>query len=90
MTIATEELTECRSPYCHESPVTGRRFCTYHIGIFERVKESERDRRDAVRGTIKRKGARPTCCRPGCFEPRVAAEPFCDVCQAAGFEPDYD
>lgn len=90
MSIQMEELKECRSPNCTDPPKEGRRFCEPHCEIFDSIKASERARSDKIRSTIRRPNAQPTCCAPGCREPRLSAERYCPACTAQGWlEEDY-
>ncbi len=88
--IATELLMKCRSPYCDEPPAIGRRFCSYHAEVLDRVKDSIEGRSAEVRNRIGRKSARPTCCRSGCWEPRMSYERYCAACRAEGWNEEDD
>lgn len=78
----------CRSPGCEETPAKESRFCEEHVEIFARVRQAMSGETEAFRKTIKKKGARPTCCNPACREPRVRADRYCDTCQAEGWDED--
>ena len=64
--------------------VPGRRFCSDHAAELDRMREELKDAAAARigRGRPKRSS---TCCRPGCYEPRVPPAAYCDACSAAGY-----
>jgi hypothetical protein len=65
----------------------GSRFCKEHAEQLRRIrKELKQEASQRIgRGKPKR-GA--TCCRPGCFQPRVPPSAYCDECAAAGYVED--
>src|SRR6202012_922053 len=75
----------CRSgSHCQEPTLPGRRFCADHAAELDRMREELKDAAAARigRGRPKRSS---TCCRPGCYEPRVPPAAYCDTCAAAGY-----
>jgi len=64
--------------------MSGRRFCPDHAAELDRMREELKDAAAARigRGRPKRSS---TCCRPGCYEPRVPPAAYCDACTAAGY-----
>ncbi len=75
----------CKSgSHCTEPAVKGRRFCEQHQAELDRMREELKDAAAAriCRGRPKRSS---TCCRPGCYEPRVPPAAYCDTCSAAGY-----
>src|SRR5205823_4739312 len=75
----------CRSgSHCQASALPGRRFCAEHAAELDRMREELKDAAAARigRGRPKRSS---TCCRPGCYEPRVPPAAYCDACAAAGY-----
>ena len=75
----------CRSgSHCQQPAVSGRRFCADHAAELDRMREELKDAAAARigRGRPKRSS---TCCRPGCYEPRVPPAAYCDACAAAGY-----
>ena len=75
----------CRSgSHCQQPAVQGRRFCADHAAELDRMREELKDAAAARigRGRPKRSS---TCCRPGCYEPRVPPAAYCDTCSAAGY-----
>ena len=75
----------CRSgSHCQQPAVKGRRFCADHAAELDRMREELKDAAAARigRGRPKRSS---TCCRPGCYEPRVPPAAYCDTCAAAGY-----
>ncbi len=75
----------CRSgSHCQEPALKGRRFCADHAAELDRMREELKDAAAARigRGRPKRSS---TCCRPGCYEPRVPPAAYCDTCAAAGY-----
>jgi len=88
MVVVSHPVT-CRSPYCDDPPAKGRKFCSYHSEIFDRVRESEEKRCKSVRDQIGRRG-KSTCCRPGCHEPRVPPAHFCAQCRDEGWSEEEE
>ncbi len=75
----------CRSgSHCQHPAEKGRRFCAEHAAELDRMREELKDAAAARigRGRPKRSS---TCCRPGCYEPRVPPAAYCDTCAAAGY-----
>jgi hypothetical protein len=75
----------CRSgSHCQHPAEKGRRFCAEHAAELDRMREELKDAAAARigRGRPKRSS---TCCRPGCYEPRVPPAAYCDTCVAAGY-----
>jgi hypothetical protein len=75
----------CRSgSHCQQPAIKGRRFCAEHAAELDRMREELKDAAAARigRGRPKRSS---TCCRPGCYEPRVPPAAYCDTCAAAGY-----
>jgi hypothetical protein len=75
----------CRSgSHCQQPALKGRRFCAEHAAELDRMREELKDAAAARigRGRPKRSS---TCCRPGCYEPRVPPAAYCDACAAAGY-----
>ncbi|MGI8715073.1 MAG: PQQ-binding-like beta-propeller repeat protein [Solirubrobacteraceae bacterium] len=75
----------CRSgSHCQQAAEKGRRFCAEHAAELDRMREELKDAAAARigRGRPKRSS---TCCRPGCYEPRVPPAAYCDTCAAAGY-----
>jgi|GEM_PF-2580919 len=75
----------CRSgSHCQQPALPGRRFCAEHAAELDRMREELKDAAAARigRGRPKRSS---TCCRPGCYEPRVPPAAYCDACTAAGY-----
>ena len=75
----------CRSgSHCQQPAIKGRRFCEDHAAELDRMREELKDAAAARigRGRPKRSS---TCCRPGCYEPRVPPAAYCDACAAAGY-----
>ena len=75
----------CRSgSHCQQPAEKGRRFCADHAAELDRMREELKDAAAARigRGRPKRSS---TCCRPGCYEPRVPPAAYCDTCSAAGY-----
>ena len=75
----------CRSgSHCQQPAEKGRRFCAEHAAELDRMREELKDAAAARigRGRPKRSS---TCCRPGCYEPRVPPAAYCDTCAAAGY-----
>lgn len=79
------KVRSCRSPGCEEDAEEGSRFCSEHAAFFAKVKDDLASEAQAFRSRIKRKGMRSTCCRPGCTEPRLQKERYCDTCYDAGW-----
>src|SRR6476661_6871072 len=78
----------CRSgDRCSRPAMPGSRFCKEHAEQLRRIrKELKQEASQRIgRGKPKR-GA--TCCRPGCFQPRVPPSAYCDECAAAGYVED--
>ena len=70
----------CRSgSHCQHPAEKGRRFCAEHAAELDRMREELKDAAAARigRGRPKRSS---TCCRPGCYEPRVPPAAYCDTC----------
>jgi hypothetical protein len=78
----------CRSKGCEDNAKEGSRFCGFHEDLLARVRAEMNGESEAFRKTIKKKGSRSTCCRPGCFEPRLRVERYCPTCQADGWDED--
>jgi hypothetical protein len=74
-----------------DKPEIVRKWCTEHGDALERVREALANDANAFRSRIGQKGKRSTCCRPGCFKPRLRTERYCPDCQDDGWrEEDYD
>jgi hypothetical protein len=79
------DVMRCRSgSHCDHPAEKGRRFCAEHAAELDRMREELKDAAAARigRGRPKRSS---TCCRPGCYEPRVPPAAYCDTCAAAGY-----
>jgi hypothetical protein len=83
------ERTVCATPGCEE-PVAVRHFCDEHAAVLAGVRAAMAAEDRQFRTTIKRPHARPTCCAPGCLNPRLAAEAYCDACTDAGWIEEDD
>ena len=80
-----EGSMRCRSgSHCQQPAEKGRRFCAEHAAELDRMRDELKDAAAARigRGRPKRSS---TCCRPGCYEPRVPPAAYCDTCSAAGY-----
>lgn len=68
---------------CDLEAEEGSSFCSAHRKFFARMREDIAQEVKRKRPGSIRQG-RPkqsTCCRVGCYNPRVPPEPFCDECK---------
>lgn len=83
--VLAHKVKTCRSPGCDDAPVEESRFCGFHKEVLARIKSELSGEAKDFRKTIKKKGQRSTCCRPGCNEPRISTDRYCDQCYADGW-----
>lgn len=81
MTRSRKEICVFKGKSGVEEPCTrkrqpGRLTCKEHSEMFDRVR-AELDAQKFNRAGKRAKKV-PTCCAPGCFNERVAPDPFCD------------
>lgn len=68
--------SRCGSKGCPEPRAEGRYVCAEHAVQFDRIRE---EFKDASRRKMRRTKRSPTCCAPGCYEPREGTKSFCDA-----------
>ena len=88
----TTQIERCGNPECDEPKAEGRHVCEEHAAEYSRIKEelendplllyhqrSDSQHRKVSETKKKRPPRAPTCCAPGCFEPRMPPSPYCDA-----------
>lgn len=68
--------SRCGSKGCPEPRVEGRYVCAEHAVQMDRIRE---EFQAASRNKMRRTKRAPTCCAPGCYEPRERTKSFCDT-----------